>query len=95
MRVGGGVMGQSSSRIQAEIRAEIHGDVLTALMRKHGISASMLARRTDVSAAYIRMLCNGQRGSTKTVTAQQIATALGEPVRSFASPTIGIRRRSA
>lgn len=67
-------------------RVVVHGDVLRALMAKHGMSSAGLGMRAGLSPACIRMLCSGQRAQTKTVTAQRIADALGEPLRTFASP---------
>lgn len=67
-------------------RVSIHGPTLGALMLKHGMSPAGLAMRAGVSAPLVRMLRAGQRKSTKAVTAQRIADALGEPVRAFATP---------
>lgn len=66
-------------------RAVIHGDVLRALMAKHGMSSAGLAMRASVSPALIRMFTNGYRTSTKTLTADRIADALGEPMSTFAT----------
>ena len=67
-------------------RVTIHGPTLGALMLKHEMSPAGLAMRAGVSAPFIRMLRAGQRKTTKAVTAQRIADALGEPVRAFATP---------
>lgn len=66
-------------------RVSVHGEVLRALMHKHGMSSSGLAKRVGVSPALIRMLTTGRRTSTKFVTAQRIATAMGEPMSTFAT----------
>lgn len=55
-------------------------------MVKHDMTPAGLALRAGVSAPLIRMLRGGQRKSTRAVTAQRIADALGEPVRAFATP---------
>lgn len=67
-------------------RVRVHGPTLGALMLKHGMTPAGLALRAGVSAPFIRMLRGGQRPTTKAVTAQRIADALGEPVRTFATP---------
>lgn len=67
-------------------RVRIHGPTLGALMLKHGMSPDGLGLRAGVSAPLIRMMRGGQRPTTKAVTAQRIADALGEPVRAFATP---------
>lgn len=82
--IGADVMGRAAKPIIPRVR--IDGSALRALMVKHDMSTSGLALRAGVSPPLIRMFRCGQRKTTMATTAQRIADALGEPVRSFATP---------